>query len=73
MVICARFVGILLIKHRAIKRGRMWTKLVFTDTILAVPFCSIKSGREQETTWWRRDAATVVRERDRLGSNYTIS
>lgn len=48
MIICAHFVGISLIKHGAIKRGRMWTTLVFTDTILAVPFCSIKSG--QETT-----------------------
>lgn len=34
-----RFAGILLIKHRAIKRRRT---LVFTDTILAIPFHGIK-------------------------------
>lgn len=33
-IICARFVDIMLIKHHAIKRERMWATLVFTDTIL---------------------------------------
>lgn len=43
--ICSRFVDISLIKHRAIKWGRTWTTLVFTDTIFLL---SLSAAKENE-------------------------